>query len=585
MRNPGKMGVADDKEVQCLDDNQENKMKKRKNDDSSLNGMQELGFSKPSKKMRKDNGLKNSQGEESQAENCIEFESNEGKDDCQYKKGEKKKKKKEKLSEENKSKEYNEFESNEVGEDDQGKKMKKKNKVCDESKSKENCEFNSKQTKKKEFGEENQHEYCNESRNKDKDGGQCKNEETKRKKKKKRSEESQTKEYNEYESSKGEDDGQGKKMKKKKLRDKRKNKENSESNNKEVDPSSVKLRDGNAQSIVTEVDDQSKKMKTKKKTEADIGESPNPAPSGSPKPKRVTFSDEVDICCDGLVHGKRFTPEEDEKIKKAVFDYIESHGLGDEGLDMVLHCISHRETRHCWKEIAAALPHRPKSSVYTRAHVLFERGENSKWTPEEREFLLKMKEQHGSDWKSIAEALGKHRFHVKDVWREIRFINRRRGRWNQEEYQKLFDLVNQDLCVRASQGYRQSKHGMLRDNIGWEAICDKLATRSNSSCCEKWYRQLTSPMVANGVWSDTDDYRLVNALFTLDVSCFEEVDWDNLLDHRPGDICRKRWNQMIRFIGEHGSKSFAEQVEVLAKRFCPNLLEAREAFDGKPVIC
>ncbi|KAK7393342.1 hypothetical protein VNO78_21895 [Psophocarpus tetragonolobus] len=64
----------------------------------------------------------------------------------------------------------------------------------------------------------------------------------------------------------------------------------------------------------------------------------------------------------------------------------------------------------------------------------------------------------------------------------------------------------------------------------------------------------------------------------------DDQDWDNLLDHRPGDVCRKRWNQMVRCIGEHGGKSFAEQVEVLAKRYCPDLLEAREAFDAKPVV-
>ncbi|TKY52793.1 Cyclin-D-binding Myb transcription factor 1 [Spatholobus suberectus] len=590
--------VADDKEVQFLDDNQESKMKKRKKYDSSLNGVQELGFSKPSKKMRKDNGLKNNEGddddqvkqmmkekksgEESQREDHNEFKSKENKDDGQYKK------KKRKLSEESKNKEYNEFESNEGGDDDHGKKMKKKKKLCDKGKSKENRDFNSKQMKKKKkSGEESQHEDYNEFKsNEDKDDGQYKKEEKKRKKKKKLSEEFKSKEYNEFESNEGEDDGQGKNIKKKKLRDKSKNKENSELNSNDGDPPSarVKSRDGNAQCIVTEVDDQSKKMKTKK-AKADTDESPNPAHSGSSKPKRVTFSDQVDVCCDGLVRGRRFTPEEDEKIKLAVFDYIESHGLGDEGLDMVLHCKSHPEIRDCWKEIGAALPERPNVSVYSRAHILFERGEKRRWTPEELEFLRKVQEQHGSDWKSVAEALGKHRFHVKDTWRRIKLTNTNKGRWTQDEYQNLFDLVNLDLRVRASQGYKKSKHGMLRDNIGWEAIGDKLSTRSSALCCQKWYDQLTSPMVANGVWSDTDDYGLVNALFTLDACCMEEVDWDNLLEHRPGDVCRKRWNQMVQYIGEHGGKSFAEQVEILAKRFCPDLLEVREALDEKPVVC
>nr|KYP56031.1 Cyclin-D-binding Myb-like transcription factor 1 [Cajanus cajan] len=525
--------IPDGKEVQFLDDNQERKMKKRKKYDSSLDGMQESDFSKPSKKMRKVNGLKNNKGEDDDQHKQIKKSGGESqhKDYNEDKDGSHYEKKKKKSSKESKSQVYNEFESKEGGDDDQGKHIKKIKKSGGDG-------DQGKKMKKKKSGEDSQHvDYDEFKSNEAKNDGQHKKEE--KRKKKKLSEESKSK-YNEFKSN--EDDGQGKKMKKKKLHDKSKNKENNTS------------------------------------------ESPNPGHSGSSKPKRVTFSDQVDVCCDGLVRGKRFTPEEDKRIELAVFDYIESHGLGDEGLDMVLNCIHYPAVRDCWKEIGLALPERPQLSVYNRAHVLFERSEKRGWTPEELEFLRKMKEQHGSDWKSVAVALGKHRFHVKDAWRRIKSADANKGRWIQEEYQKLFDLVNVDLRGRASQVHRKTKHGMLRDNIGWEAIGDKF-TRSSSSCCEKWYNKLTSPMVAHGVWSDTDDYRLVNALFTLDACCMEEVDWDNLIENRSGDVCRKRWNQMVQCIGEHGGKSFAEQIEILAKRFCPDLLEVREAFDAIPVSC
>ncbi|XP_042490208.1 uncharacterized protein LOC122070156 isoform X2 [Macadamia integrifolia] len=90
-------------------------------------------------------------------------------------------------------------------------------------------------------------------------------------------------------------------------------------------------------------------------------------------------------------------------------------------------------------------------------------------------------------------------------------------------------------------------------------------------------------MVAEGLWQDADDFRLLIALYNLDASCVEDVDWDNLLDLRSGDVCRKRWDQMVSHIGKHGCNSFAEQVEVLSKRYCPELLELREAYDSKPV--
>ncbi|CAI8609170.1 unnamed protein product [Vicia faba] len=284
-----------------------------------------------------------------------------------------------------------------------------------------------------------------------------------------------------------------------------------------------------------EVNDQGKKMKKKKEAKAVTNESPNSAS----KPKRKWFFDPVII-------------------------------LWLEG---------------CWKIIAQALPHRPAYSVYNRGHVLFENNVEFHWTPDEREFVRKAYEQHGPDSRAVADALGKSRDQVKDLWRRIKYTELKRGAWSQDEYQTLFNLVNQDLRVRALEPYRKSQHGMLRDNISWEAISHKLKTRDSAICCLKWYNKLVSPMIANGEWMDSDDFRLIGALYALDACCMEEVDWDNLIEHRSGDVCRQRWDQMVQHIGKRAGKSFIEQVEILAKRFCPDLLEAREAFENKPVIC
>ncbi|XP_057252044.1 RNA polymerase I termination factor-like isoform X2 [Beta vulgaris subsp. vulgaris] len=282
-------------------------------------------------------------------------------------------------------------------------------------------------------------------------------------------------------------------------------------------------------------------------------------PSKGKKKKLDDGSKEKDDLEDGVIHGKRFSKEDDDIIQDAVYKYIEDHRLGEQGLEMILNCKSHPEVRHCWKEIGEALPWRHYRAVYWRAHVLFERSEARKWTPEEIELLKKFYEKHGPDWKTLSNELGKHRFHVKDTWRRIRYPNLKKGRWTQEEYQNLFNLVNLDLSMKVFEE-KKTKHGMLRDNICWEAVGEKLSTRTNSVCCTKW---------------------LLIALVDLDATCEEDVDWDYLLEHRSGDVCRKRWNEMVRHIGENGVKPFSEQVEILSQRYCPDILEAREIYDNK----
>ncbi|XP_031101974.1 cyclin-D-binding Myb-like transcription factor 1 [Ipomoea triloba] len=284
-----------------------------------------------------------------------------------------------------------------------------------------------------------------------------------------------------------------------------------------------------------------------------------------------------------LIRGKRFSKIEDEIVKETVLKYIELHNLGEEGLDMVLNCRSHPEVKNCWKVIGAAIPYRPYLSVYHRAQILFLRSEHQKWTEKEKALILEHVKLNGNEFKSLADKLGSHMTHVRETWRRICLPNLKKGPWSQDECQNLFDLVNTDLQLRIFKEKR-SRHGMLRDNISFTAISNKLSTRTIPQCCLKWYYNLTSPMVAEGTWSDSDDYRLIGALYTLDATCIENVEWDNLLEHRAGELCLKRWKQMVIHIGNHWSKPFSEQVEVLAKRYYPSLIEVREAWDNKPVV-
>ncbi|OQU79960.1 hypothetical protein SORBI_3007G053700 [Sorghum bicolor] len=290
------------------------------------------------------------------------------------------------------------------------------------------------------------------------------------------------------------------------------------------------------------------------------------------KGRRVSFTDDVevfniggsdDVEGDGsgeieLVHGRRFTSEEDAKLMEAMVKYAEMRQLGEKGLEMIGDCKKYPELKGCWPEIAKSLPHRPTDAVYKRARILLQRSAERKWTEEEREIVRRFVEKNGRNWRVLAKELGKNEIHVKDLWRRMKPKNLRRGHWTQDEYQNLFDLVNLDLRMKAHQ-YFDPGHRQIRDNISWEAISDKLTTRNNHECCQKWYLQLASPLVKEGIWADKDDYLLVEA---------------------SGELCRQRWNQMVRLLGGHRDKPFIEQVEVLARRYCPEMLPYRESKAG-----
>ncbi|KAM3209500.1 hypothetical protein ACQJBY_063900 [Aegilops geniculata] len=184
--------------------------------------------------------------------------------------------------------------------------------------------------------------------------------------------------------------------------------------------------------------------------------------------------------------------------------------LGEKGLEMIGSCSKYPELKGCWDDIAKSLPHRPHVAIYHRARILLYRSAERKWTDDEKEQIRRFVENNGTDWKTLARELGKSEIHVKDTWRRIKPKNLKKGRWTQDEQQNLFDLVNLDLRLKAHQ-IKNPDHRLLRDNISWEAISDKLTTRNHKNCCLKWYETLASPMVKEGVWADVDDYLLVEA--------------------------------------------------------------------------
>lgn len=325
--------------------------------------------------------------------------------------------------------------------------------------------------------------------------------------------------------------------------------------------------------------------------------SPAERSTPSKKQKKVSFSDQVEVfvvrdtkneekgkdfensaAASGedseLVWGKRFSKAEDNAIRNAVSAYIKERGYDEEkGLEMILNCMKNSEVRNCWKQIAASLPSRPLMSVYFRAHVLYERSEERGWTEDEINALKSLHAEHGNNWKKISAFLGKSRYHVKDKWRGIKRTGLNSGHWSREEYQKLFDLVNQNLQLKSFEKEEKHTRNVLRDNINWEAIADRMETRNHVYCCKKWYYSLASSMVQTGEWENADDITLLRSLLETEASDEEAVDWNALVEGRSDVTCLKRWRQMVKHLGECHSKPFLEKLEILVKRYIPGLIE------------
>ncbi|GLJ07819.1 hypothetical protein SUGI_0074730 [Cryptomeria japonica] len=315
------------------------------------------------------------------------------------------------------------------------------------------------------------------------------------------------------------------------------------------------------------------------------------------KQKKVTFSSQVQVCDteemmdkedsedpgfpgeisdkqDQIVWGKRYSPEEDQAIRDAISKYIKEHGLAEaEGLQMILNCKKHTEVRNCWKEIAAALPWRPFKSVYVRGHILYERSNERCWTQDEIEGLRRLHDEHGKKWNKIAQVLGKCRYHVKDKWRAIRRGVMKQGALSQDEYQRLSDLVHYNLQLKLSEKEQECTHRRHRDNINWEAIADKMGTRDHVFCCKKWYGSFVSSLIEAGLWESGDDKVLLRRLLETNASNEEAVDWDDLVKGRSGEICKKRWKQMVRQLGEPRNKQLFEKIDLLVRRYAPELME------------
>ncbi|XP_024373559.1 uncharacterized protein [Physcomitrium patens] len=279
-----------------------------------------------------------------------------------------------------------------------------------------------------------------------------------------------------------------------------------------------------------------------------------------------------------------YTPEEDGALKQAIFDYIQEQGwTREEGLKKILNS-RRSEAKGCWFVIRKCLPQRELKRLYTRARKILAPGTHlGKWTSEEIQALMELQSVHGNNWKKISAMIGRDSYSCRDKWRITKWSHTKTGlkagAWSAEEQQKLCALVLKSLHVKsqlAKNGQLKKDHRVIRDDINWEFISEKMEGRDRLSCMTQWYRKMASSLVTSGDWANGDDQLLLERLMEEFPLSEELVEWDSLLKHRSGDICKRRWEQMLRSLGRSSAvqhQHFLEKLENVTKTFAPHLLD------------
>ena len=254
-----------------------------------------------------------------------------------------------------------------------------------------------------------------------------------------------------------------------------------------------------------------------------------------------------------------------DSLEKEEYDFLFKRRLKQGGRGAKLD----ESERKAFLEIAKDFPTRNPKQIYGFATRYYDpNNHKGKWSEEEKEQLADLVELKGEKWKEIGEILERAGASCRDKWRSMK-NKYQRGDWTPEELSQLKQLVNEQLAARGAAPGRGpgegNEHLPVRDNINWKAISLKLKTRSENTCCQKWY--LIAPdSVATGEWGEGDDLVMVGALRRARAASEANVDWASLVRGRTLSQIKRRFKDLRQAIPKYHTLSFAEVVEKLNEK-------------------
>ena len=254
-----------------------------------------------------------------------------------------------------------------------------------------------------------------------------------------------------------------------------------------------------------------------------------------------------------------------DSLEKEDYDFLFKRRLKQGGRGAKLN----ESERKAFLEISKDFPTRNPKQIYGFATRYYDpNNHKGKWSEEEKEQLADLVELKGEKWTEIGEILERAGASCRDKWRSMR-DKYQRGDWTPEELAQLKQLVNEQLAAQGAAPGRGpgegNEHLPVRDNINWKAISLKLKTRSENTCCQKWYR-IAPDSVAAGEWGAGDDTTMVAALRRARAASEADVDWAGLVRGRTLSQIKRRFKDLRQAIPKNHKLTFAEVVQKLVEK-------------------
>jgi cyclin-D-binding Myb-like transcription factor 1 len=241
-----------------------------------------------------------------------------------------------------------------------------------------------------------------------------------------------------------------------------------------------------------------------------------------------------------------------------------------------------RSERRAFIEVAQGMQTRNAKQIYGWIlRNMDKKGATGKWSKEETEALLKHQERLGKQWSKISELIGRPASACRDKWRLAKGGDKRNsGRWSVEETEKMVALVQEFFKQRGdapgSGPGEGNEHLPLLDNINWVTISEKLGTRNEQACLQRWY-QIAPPMISAGQWAAGEDEIMVKNIIRQKPRTADDVNWSELVAGRTLGQILRRWKVLTQKVRDYINTPFCESVlQVATSLELPDLVARAE---------